>query len=152
MKTALALVLLALTGCAGQPNIAPEYFSRQEQFAADRVRETTTIDSISYEEAFSHVTAVLMDLDCQPRETNLQLGLISGSASSQRAAPPGTITRGNFYRSCAGRAVTVSVVERPSGDIVIRASFYPPDAAADQSFETLLRKSISLTGAAGESP
>jgi hypothetical protein len=144
MRCICALALVLLPGCASTSGIAPDFFSDQAKFAADRERETILISSLDYESACAHVTEVLMDLDCGLQEINSQLGLISAHASSRWVPVAGMAEPAGIGRSCAGNRVTVSIAERSAGDIAIRISFYPPDAAADETFRALLRKSISL--------
>ncbi len=140
----LGLGLAVLTGCASQVAIMPDLFSRQAEFAADRERETVVIEGQDYESACAHVTAVLMDMDCNLQEVNSQLGIISATSVYRWIPPTGFTSSGYIWSSCAGHSVTVSVAEQSSDEIAVRSSFYPAKPAADETFRTLLRKSIAL--------
>jgi hypothetical protein len=151
LRSICALALVLLTGCASTSGIAPDFFSGQAEFAADRERETILISSLDYESACAHVTEVLMDLDCGLQEINSQLGLISAHASSRWVPVARMAEPTRIWHSCAGHRITVRIKGRSAGDIAIRASFYPANAAADETFRALLRKSISLEAVEEES-
>lgn len=135
-------VLILLTGCAGQSPVAPDFFDRRTEFAADRERETIDIGTLEYDSACVHVTEVLMDMNCELQEVNTELGLISTRPISGRFG-------GTRKLTCARHQVTVSVVQQSGGDIAVRASFHPPNMTADRTFQTLLRRSISQQVPAG---
>jgi len=141
MKAALLPGLILLTACAGQP-IPTDFFASQADFPARRQVETMVIDVADHEQACAHVTAVLMDLDCELAQINSRLGVISGQPSVRTAQPqlPPFLTYGE--RSCGGRRVTVTVTERRNQRQVVRASFSPASPDADRAFRTLLRRSI----------
>lgn len=141
MKAALVPALAMLTACAGQPaQVNP--FDAQADFAAQRELETTVIENMDGEVACVHVTEVLMDLDCELKEINSALGLVSGISATRLIAPQRMLPMGTYWRSCGGSNVTVAVKERDE-NVVIRASFEPAKPEADQAFKTLLRRSIA---------
>lgn len=144
MKWLCMAGLLLLTGCVGYQTPQADFFARQAEFAADRERETVIIEQLDYEEACAHVTGVLMDMDCQLLEINSELGVISATPNYPWLSSPTAIYHHVPYRSCSGHRVTVSVLQRPDGAIAVRSSFNPQVPAANETFRTLLRKSISL--------
>lgn len=143
MKAAILPSLLVLAACAGQP-ASTDFFETQANIAAQRERETVVVDAMAYQDACAHVTAVLMDLDCSLQEINSELGVVSGYSISRWVPQRGFTVKPYLWQSCAGHRVTVTVTQRPRGDLAIRASFTPGEPAAEQTFKTLLRKSLAL--------
>ena len=91
------------------------------------------------------VVAVLMDLNCSLVEVDHRLGLVSARSNAQLLPPVTHGLGGHSRRSCLGHEVTVSVLPRDREQFAIRASFSMADSRADETFRTLLRKSLALT-------
>jgi hypothetical protein len=149
LRALFATCLLGLAACSSQPASLPDYFAARDDFSAARARETTLIRSASTEQACAQVVDVLMDLDCRLQEVDSRLGLVSAysSAHSIFLSDHGGVAPAD-QRSCAGRRVTVTVIEKKRGEASVRATFRPSDPRADETFRALLRKSLSV--AAGE--
>jgi hypothetical protein len=144
-----AIYLLGLAACTTQPVPLPDYFAAQDEFSAARARETTLIRSGGTEEACAQVVNVLMDLDCRLQEVDGRMGLVSAYSRAHSVyLPDHDGVAASDQRSCAGRRVTVSVIEKEGGQVAVRATFRPKDPRADATFRALLHKSLSL--AAGE--
>jgi hypothetical protein len=140
------LALALLTGCVSQPNTTNP-FDAQADFAAQRELETIVIKDMDGETACTHVTEVLMDLECAFREIDSTLGVISATTLSRMVqlgqADFFSVPIPRWWRACGGSNVTVSVKERDDGDVSIRAAFEPSKPEANQAFKTLLRQSIN---------
>jgi hypothetical protein len=145
VKILLIPGLLCLVACASHPGGPPDFFAMQTDFAADRSRQTTVVESASSEEACAQVIAVLMDLDCSLVEIDHQLGLVSARSNAHLLPPVIHAAPGPDRRSCLGREVTVSVVPQGRKQFAIRAAFSLADSRADETFRTLLRKSLALS-------
>ena len=145
MKILLIPGLLCLAACASHPAGPPDFFARQADFAADRSRQTTVVESGSSEEACAQVVAVLMDLDCSLVEVDHRLGLVSARSNAHILPPVTHAAPGPNRRSCLGREVTVSVLPKNRKQFAVRAAFSLADSRADETFRTLLRKSLALS-------
>lgn len=141
MKAALIPGLVLLTACVGNP-INTDFFDSQASFSAKRALETIVIDAANREQACAHVTAVLMDLNCELQEINSHLGVISAQPSVRTVHPQFPTYLAYRQQSCGGRRVTATVTERSNGQQVVRASFIPESPSANQAFGTLLQRSI----------
>lgn len=148
MRALILTSLLGLGACSSQPTLLPDYFAAEQGSSAARARETTLIESDSLEEACAQVVAVLMDMDCRFQEVDSELGVVSAYSAVHEVLH--NVHRAPLLpdkRSCAGVRVTVSVNEAGPGRVAVRATFRPKDARADETFRTLLRKSVSLQAA-----
>jgi hypothetical protein len=142
MKYALLAAMLFMTACTSQPTTL-DFFAARSEFATRRERETVIVYGVDFEDACAHVTAVLMDLDCELVEINSQLGVVS-ALPNPRGVGFARAEKKEFQPdSCALRLVTVTVEERPAGKLAIRASFTHNGYGAERAFETLLRRSIA---------
>lgn len=144
MNRGMLLAALLCAGCAGQGAGPPDYFSRQDEFAADRARETLSLHATSYDDTYRRVAEVLMDLDCTLRASDRTLGVISASGMTRVLPPEGFMAAPTWWRSCAGHRVTVTLRDTGAGSVVVRAAFEPPSEDADRTFRTLLERSSSL--------
>jgi hypothetical protein len=146
---ALLPLLVVLAGCAGNPGRPPDFFARQDQFAADRARQTTLVELKDAETACAQVVAVLLDLDCSLVEVDHRVGLVSGRSNPHLLPPVSASAPADNRRACAGRSVTVSVVPAGQDRFAVRAAFSPRDPRASETFGRLLRKSLALSARAG---
>ena len=145
MKLMIAPLVLLVVACGSQPPAQPNFFVQQDQFAADRERQTTVVDLESTEEACLQVVAVLLDLDCGLVETDHRLGLVSARSGPHLLPPAGLPDPGPNPRSCAGRQVTVSVSPQGRNQLAVRAAFKPRDTRAEETFRTLLLRSLAFS-------
>jgi hypothetical protein len=141
--TFLLGLLLSLGGCASQGELAPDFFAGQAGFSAARERERYTFSAIDYDSLFAHVIGVLLDLDCTLQASDMEHGVISARGSF-RNYRDGLNRAPYVWTGCAGHSVTVVLSERSNGEIEVRASFFPPDPRADQTFAQLLNNSVAL--------
>jgi len=135
-------MLLSMLGCSSQQRI-PDFFAAQDQFAANRVLQTTSVEEIEYETLLAHVVDSLLDLDCTLQETNKQFGLIS--ATGARPRYQGNLMNYQYWAGCAGHKVTVKVTASAPGHFDVRATFMPPAPEANRVFQLLLERSIAQT-------
>jgi hypothetical protein len=145
VKLLFPAVLLFLAGCAGAPPGPPDFFARQDQFAADRARQTTRVDLEDTAEACAQVVAVLLDLHCSLVEVDHRLGLVSARSNPHTIPPVSAAPPAPNRRSCAGHSVTVSVAPSGRDQLAVRAVFKPGDPRAEETFGRLLRKSVALS-------
>ena len=149
MKLLLTAALLLLAGCAGAPPGPPDFFAWQDQFAADRARQTTLVDLQDTGEACAQVVAVLLDLDCSLLEVDHRLGLVSARSNPHTIPPVSAAAPALNRHSCAGHSVTVSVVPSGRDQLAVRAAFTHGDPRANETFGRLLRKSLTLSTQGG---
>lgn len=141
MKTALIPLLALLTGCVNQAN-TPNPFDVYADFSAQRELETIVVRNVDQEAACAHVAHALMDLECALREVNGELGVVSATTQYGVEGYGDNFSLPYGWLACGGSDVSVSVKERDNGEIVIRATFEPPNRKSDQAFKTLLRRSF----------
>jgi hypothetical protein len=141
-----------MAACVTQPEGPPDFFRGQAEFDGARARQTTVVDAISVGEACAQVIAVLMDFDCSVQVVNSELGVVSARAGVTTVPPAGYPAPVPDRHSCAGHRVTVSVAPWQEGQVAVRASFSPPSPRADETFRSLLRKSVSHSLAGGHGP
>ncbi len=137
----LVLSLLLTAGCSSQQR-GPDFFAAQDQFAANRVIQTTSFEGIEYDDMLEHVVESLLDLDCTLQETSKQFGVISARGSGYWF-PVGPMARRRYLAGCVGHTVTVTVTEASAGQLQVRATFFPPDPQADKTFQLLMERSIA---------
>jgi hypothetical protein len=137
----LSILLSSIVGCSSQP-ATHDFFAERDQFAANRVLQTSSFEELDYDALLGHVVESLLDLDCSLQETSKQFGLISAKGS--RRFYQGSFTKmPQFWAGCAGHKVTVTVTESSAGQFDVRASFLPPDPRANKAFQRLLERSIA---------
>jgi hypothetical protein len=144
MRSLILLAALFCVGCAGRGPAPIDYFDGQSEFAAERQRETMTLPSVRYADAYVHTVEVLMDLDCTLQASNRALGVISATGMIRVLPADNLLAVPSRWRSCGGHRVTVTLRDAGSNGVLVRASFDPPSQDADQAFRTLLRRSLSL--------
>ena len=145
MKYLMIPALLCLVACSSHPAKPRDFFAHQTDFAADRSRQTTVVESGSSEQVCAEVVAVLMDLECKLVEIDHGLGLVSARSNAHLIPPVTQVSPETNRRSCLGREVTVSVAPRERKQFAVRAAFNTADARADETFRALLRKSLVLS-------
>ncbi len=135
-------LLMLLTGCISPPRYQNDFFAGQDEFAATRERELLRFSGVDRVAMLAHVTDSLLDLDCSIRETNKELGIISGGGGRRLVSGSwGTVH--SRAVDCAGHQVTVLVSQRSADSLEVRASFTPTDQRANEAFQLLLKNSIA---------
>jgi|GEM_PF-4151264 len=142
MRALLAPGLVLLTACTSQP-VVTNPFAKLADVAAQRQLETTILRDMDAESACVHVTGVLMDLECSISELNSDLGLVSATSTLRVIEPVNFIAASRWRQTCLGNAITVSVKETSGDSVAVRATFDHPDPDAEQTFRTLLRRSVT---------
>ena len=137
----LVLSLLVTAGCSSQQP-GPDFFAAQDQFAANRVIQTTSFEGIEYDDMLEHVVESLLDLDCTLQETSKQFGVISARGRGHWYSRSLT-GRVQFWAGCLGHKVTVTVTEPTAGQLQVRATFFPSNPQADKTFQLLMERSIA---------
>ena len=135
----LSLGLLFLAGCSTtQPT--PDFFTARDQFAANRELETTIFEDVAYEAMLGHVLESLLDLNCMVEEASKKFGVISANGAPRFFKGSATSM---YFTGCAGHKVTVTVFETTARQLLVRATFTPPDPRANKTFQLLLERSIA---------
>ena len=142
----LVLSLLVTAGCTTHQPRGPDFFAAQEQFAAKRVIQTSSFEGVEYDAMLGHVVESLLDLDCTLQETSKQFGVISARGGRRWYTGNLAMTY-RYWAGCAGHKVTVTVTEAAAGQLVVRATFFPPNPEADKTFQLLIKRSIALARA-----
>jgi hypothetical protein len=143
----ICLATLLLAGCGSQPRQGPDFFSEQAEFAAVREQQSRVYADVTYPAMLAHVIDVLLDMDCALVEANKQLGVISAT-SARRLYEPGRLLFFGQHGSCPSHGGTVTVTQLDDFTVEVRAAFLPVQAQTQETFTTLLTRSIQLN--AGE--
>ncbi|MCX2980856.1 hypothetical protein EYC98_08210 [Halieaceae bacterium IMCC14734] len=139
----ICLFALLLAGCVSQPQQGVDYFSGQAGFAAARELETRVYEDVAYPVMLTHVIDVLLDMDCALMEANKELGVIS-AASTRNLYEPGSLLFFGQHGSCPPHGGTVTVTQLDDFTVEVRAAFLPVQVQTQETFTTLLMRSIEL--------